>query len=151
MTLRPTTVFIVDDDASARRGLARLVRAAGYNVEPYADASDLLAAVADTHNACLVLDARMPGMDGAELMAELTSRSISMPTIVVTADEDPRTRRGAREMGAVAFFRKPVDGPALLDAIAWALGNVADARRCGEQNPIGGTQKADQLGRPEVT
>ncbi len=66
------------------------------------------------------------------MMTELASRGISMPVIVVTADEDPETRVWARRMGAVAFFRKPVDGPALLDAIAWALGNVADARRCGE-------------------
>ena len=102
------------------------MRVAGHNVEAYADASSFLAAVTGTPNACLVLDARMPGLGGAGLMAELASKGIAMPVIVVTADEDPVTRRRARDMGAVAFFRKPVDGPALLDAIAWALGNAAN-------------------------
>ena len=73
-------------------------------------------------NGCIVLDVRMPGLAGTSLQAELASRGISIPVIIVTADEDPGTRHRARQAGAVAFFRKPVDGPALLDAIAWALG-----------------------------
>ena len=72
-------------------------------------------------NGCIVLDMRMPGLAGSGLQEELASRGISMPVIVVTADEDPGTRHRARQAGAVSFFRKPVDGPALLDAIAWAL------------------------------
>jgi len=63
----------------------------------------------------------MPGLAGISLQAELSSRDISMPVIVITADEDPDTRRRARQAGAAAFFRKPVDGPALLDAIEWAV------------------------------
>jgi FixJ family two-component response regulator len=66
---------------------------------------------------------RMPGLTGSSVLAELASKSFSTPVIVVTADEDPDTRHQARQTGAVAFFRKPVDGPALLDAIAWAVGN----------------------------
>ena len=72
-------------------------------------------------NACIVLDMRMPGLAGISLQAELVSRGISMPVIIVTADEDADTRHRARQAGAVAFFRKPVDGPALLDAIEWAV------------------------------
>jgi FixJ family two-component response regulator len=69
---------------------------------------------------CLVLDARMPGLSGEELQEELKARGIDLPIIVVTADDDPETRRKAQKMGAASFFRKPVDGTALLDAIAWA-------------------------------
>ena len=108
MTTRAATVFIVDDDASARTGLGRLVRAAGYDVKLYADASAFLATVGETPNACIVLDMRMPGLTGVSLQAELASKGISAPVIVVTADEDPDTRHRARETGAVAFFRKPV-------------------------------------------
>ena len=122
MTIRAATVFIVDDDDSARVGLGRLIRVAGYDVKLYADASAFLAVVGETPNACIVLDMRMPGLTGVSLQAELASKDISVPVIVVTADEDPETRHRARQTGAVAFFRKPVDGPALLDAIAWAVG-----------------------------
>jgi two-component system response regulator FixJ len=70
---------------------------------------------------CLVLDARMPGLSGEELQQELKVRGVDLPIIVVTADDDPETCQQALRMRAVAFFRKPVDGTALLDAIRWAL------------------------------
>ena len=123
METRTGTVFIVDDDASARIGLGRLLRVAGYDVKLYSDASAFLAAACETPNACIVLDVRMPGLAGISLQTELASRGIFMPVIIVTADEDSDTRRQAKQAGAVAFFRKPVDGPALLDAIAWAISN----------------------------
>jgi len=122
MTIRTATVFVVDDDASARVGLGRLIQAASYNARLYSDASAFLKEACQTPNACIVLDMRMSGLAGISLQAELTSRGISMPVIIVTADEDPQTRLRARQAGAVAFFRKPVDGPALLDAIEWAVG-----------------------------
>ena len=123
MKTKIKTVFIVDDDASARTGLGRLIRVAGYDVKLFVDASTFLKEVSETSNACVVLDLRMPGSAGLDLQAELTSKGISIPAIIVTADEDPDTRCQAKQAGAVAFFRKPVDGPALLDAIAWAIGN----------------------------
>jgi len=119
--IRTATVFIVDDDASARVGLGRLIKTAGYDARLYADASTFLKEICQTPNACILLDMRMPGLAGISLQAELSSRDISMPVIIVTADEDPDTRRRARQAGAAAFFRKPVDGPALLDAIEWAV------------------------------
>jgi FixJ family two-component response regulator len=123
MMTRTATVFIVDDDASARIGLGRLLRIAGYDVKLYSDASAFLAEVCETPNACIVLDLRMPGVAGVSLQTELSSKGIFMPVIIVTADEDPDTRQQAKQAGAVAFFRKPVDGPALLDAIEWAISN----------------------------
>jgi len=128
MTLKAATVFIVDDDASARAGLTRLVRAAGYEAQSYANASDFLTAVVEMP-ACVVLDMRMPGLGGADVMAELAAKGISLPVIIVTADEEPGMRQRMREKGAVALFRKPVDGPALLDAIAWALESLTTGQR----------------------
>jgi len=68
-----------------------------------------------------VLDARMSGISNEEVLEELKARNIHLPIIVVTGDDDSETRRKAQKMKAAGFFRKPVDGPALLDAINWAL------------------------------
>jgi FixJ family two-component response regulator len=114
-------VFVVDDDPSARRGLTRLLRAAGYDVLDFASANEFLDALDPGASGCLILDARMPGLSSEELWAELEARGTHLPIIFVTADDDPATRLRARKMGAVAFFRKPVDGTALLDAVAWTL------------------------------
>ena len=114
-------VFVVDDDLSARRGLARLLRTAGHEVRAFASAEELLNSLEPEPSGCLVLDARMPGMSGDGLHEELVARDVRLPIIVVTADDDPETRRKAQKMGAAGFFRKPVDGTALLDAIDWVL------------------------------
>ena len=114
-------VFVVDDDPSARRGIARLLRAAGHNVQEYASANEFLDIITTDDSGCLVLDARMPGMSGDELNAELIRRGIDLSIIVVTGDDDPEMKREADKMKAVGFFRKPVDGTALLDAVGWAL------------------------------
>ncbi len=115
-------VFLVDDDRSARSGLARLLRAAGHSVREFASANELLDALEPDLSECvLVLDARMPGLSGEELQAELEARDVDLPVLVVTADDEPATRLQAEKMKAVGFFRKPVDGTALLDAIDWAL------------------------------
>jgi FixJ family two-component response regulator len=114
-------IFIVDDDLSARRGLARLLRTAGYEVRDYASVSEFLGAIGDEAPECLVLDARMPGVSGEDVQSALKKRGVHLPIIVVSGDDDPGTRRLAQILGAVAFFRKPVDGTALLDAVEWAL------------------------------
>ncbi len=116
-----TCVFVVDDDPSARRGLARLLRTAGHDVRDFASANEFLDALDPQVSGCLVLDARMPGLSGEELHQELKGRGVELPIIVVTADDDPEARQRALRMRAAGFFRKPVDGTALLDAIRWAL------------------------------
>ena len=114
-------VFVVDDDPSARNGLARLLRTAGHDARDFASADEFLEALGTEECGCVVLDARMPGISGEELRAELKERCTGLSIIVVTADDDLETRREAEEMEAVGFFRKPVDGTALLDAIDWTL------------------------------
>ena len=114
-------VYVVDDDESARIGLSRLLRAAGYHVHSYASADKFLEAVSDERAGCIVLDARMPGRSGLELAEIFRERYQNIPIIFVTADEDPETKKKAMQMKAAGFFRKPVDGTALLDAIDWVL------------------------------
>jgi len=111
-------VFVVDDDPSARGGLARLVRTAGFSVHEFASAAGFLEALDSLASGCLVLDARM---SGEELRIRLEGRDVPLPVIVVSADDDPDTRQWAQDLHATVFFRKPVDGAALLDAIRWEL------------------------------
>jgi len=115
------TIYLVDDDASARRGLRRLLLAAGYEVNAYALPDELLKSPISDKDACLILDARMPGLSGDALQAELAANGIKLPVIFVTADDDQQTRMKALALKAAGLFRKPVDGSALLDAVAWAL------------------------------
>jgi len=119
--MKPRLVFVVDDDNSARSGMTRLLRTAGHEVRAFASAKEFLDDFDPETFGCMVLDARMPGMSGEELQAELKTRGVRLPIIVVFADDDPETRRAAHRMNAAAFFRKPVDGSALLDAIDWAV------------------------------
>lgn len=114
-------IYLVDDDPSARRGLTRLLLAGGYEVKSYASSDELLKSPVTDKNACIILDTRMPKLSGLELRAELVNKGVDLPVIFITADDNEETRKKARALKATGFFRKPVDGHALLDAIAWAL------------------------------
>ena len=114
-------VFVIDDDQSARNGLARLVRTAGYNVSTYSSANEFLVTLHPNISGCVILDARMPGMSGEDLVAKLMGLGENLSVIFVTADDDPAIKQKAKTMGAAGFFLKPVDGAALLDEIDWAI------------------------------
>ena len=121
-------IFVVDDDHSARRGLARLVHAAGKNVESFASAADFLASGRIDGPGCIVLDFRMPEMTGPELQAELVKSEYSMPIVFLSAHGDVETASAAMKRGAVDFLTKPVDRNGLLDAIRVALARDAENR-----------------------
>jgi len=127
------TVCVVDDDTSARRGLERLLRAAGYRVAAFDSLGGLLESSRPEGSACLVLDATVAGSMEARVHEFCSGKSGRLPVIFVTASDDPKTREMAREIGAVGFFHKPVDGPALLDAIAWALVPGEREKRRGQE------------------
>lgn len=110
-------VFIVDDDLSVRRALKRFVASAGYPVEIYASAQEFLAAVPVYAEGCLILDIRMPGLNGLGLQAQLAVLNYKLPIIFITAFDNPQDRKRAMDAGAVAFLRKPLSDQALLDAL----------------------------------
>ena len=125
-TLKPprsATVFLVDDDASVRKALTRLIKSAGYQVQAFASARDFLEhwATADDGPACLVLDVRMPGLSGLDLQQELQSANAPLPIIFITGHGDIPMSVKAMKHGAVDFLPKPVKDKALLGAIAQAL------------------------------
>ena len=117
-------VFLIDDDPSARNGISRLLRAGGHVVRVFESGDAFLDGLDPDAAGCILLDARMPGISFSDLHAEIQSRGLALPMIFVTADDDPETRSKALALGASGFFRKPVDGTALLDAIEWALSKV---------------------------
>ena len=122
------SVFIIDDDPSARRGLTRLVRAAGMNAESFASAGEFLASGNSDGPGCIVLDVRMPGMTGPELQEELGRSDYCMPIIFVSAHGDVPTAAESMKRGAVNFLTKPVDGDDLQEAIHEALARDAENR-----------------------
>jgi FixJ family two-component response regulator len=113
-------VFVVDADRSARYGLTRLLCTAGHDVSAFGSIDELLGALCPEVSGCLVLDADILE-SGAVLRAEIEKRGAHLEIIAVTAQDDPEVRRRAAELKAVGLFRKPVDGTALRDAIAWAM------------------------------
>ena len=128
---KSVNVYIVDDDPSVRRSLARVVRSANLQATVFATADKFFQSDYETSNSCLVVDAKMPGCGGLDMLSRLRHDRIPIPVIVVTAHDDPETKKAAEEAGAVGFFRKPVDSEALLDAITWAL---RKGREGGTQN-----------------
>lgn len=120
---RPLVVYIVDDDASVRTALSRLMRSAGFVPRAFENPRKFLGEVSTERPACLLLDMTMPQTTGLEVQAQLKERKIALPVIGVSAHDDEGTRRLARELGAQFFLRKPVDDQALFDAIAWVTGS----------------------------
>src|SRR6266446_8519902 len=115
-------VSIVDDDASLRRSLRNLLTSVGFRVETFASADDFLGSVQRETTACLVLDLRMAGMNGLDLLRHLAVTDSRIPVVILTAHGDDEARRQSLEAGAVAFLGKPFRGDALLDAVRTALG-----------------------------
>ncbi len=125
MTTANFTVFLIDDDASVRRSLGRVLSAEGLNWKAFASADEFIAAAPGEARGCVVTDITMPGTTGLELLRQLKNTGSPLPVILLTAYDTEEMRASARQAGAAAFFRKPVDSQALLDAIAWTAGRPA--------------------------
>jgi len=124
-----TLVGIVDDDPSVRKGLARLVRAAGYRVEVFASAREFLARPQQEDPSCLLLDVRMPGLTGPELQEALAIAGRRMSIVFVSGHGDVVGSVKAMKGGAIDFLTKPVDARELLDAIERAVAKAFTAQR----------------------
>lgn len=115
------TVFVVDDDASIRDALSRLMRSVDIHVEVFSSAGQFLSHPVPDTPACLVLDVRLPGFSGLELQQRLTESNSRIPIIFITGHGDiPMTVR-AMKAGAIEFLTKPFRDQELLDAVQLAL------------------------------
>ena len=115
------TVFVIDDDNSVQRALARLLQTADYNIMTFASVDQFLASDKWPADACVIADIRMPGIESKLLPKLLAERGLHYPVIFLTAQDTAENRAAANKAGVAAFFRKPVDDQALIDSIEWAM------------------------------
>lgn len=116
-----TCIAVIDDDASMREALARLLRASGYDVATHASAETFLDDSARHRAALAVVDVQLRGLSGLELLERLRGEASATPVAFITAHDEPGLRARGLAAGAVAWLRKPFPGRALLAAIEAAL------------------------------
>jgi len=120
-------VFVIDDQQAVREALAEMLRVFGHRVEAYPSADDFLRANPRPSPGCIVADVRMPGMDGIELVRELSRRGIDLPVVLISGHADVAMAVAAIKAGAEDFIEKPVDDAHLLAAINRCLARAFDS------------------------
>lgn len=134
------TVFVVDDEAPVRKGLDRLLRAAGFQVAQFSSAQDFLGTIGEAGPGCVILDYHMPGLNGLELLEVLASRGARWPIVFLTGHGDIPAADRAKLGAAVDFLLKPAGQEELLAAVERALARDAQQRaemvRRGEKAEI---------------
>jgi len=127
------TVFLVDDDEAIRHSASFMLRHAGFLVKTFPDGMSFLDQVSSDQDGCILLDVRMPGMDGLAVQGALNQRGITMPVIVLTGHGDVPVAVEAMKGGAIEFLEKPYDKQTLVSAIETAFeqldAQTADDRR----------------------
>jgi two-component system, LuxR family, response regulator FixJ len=120
-------VYIVDDQPAICHALSEMLGVLGYEVETFASAQDFLAAFDPARPGCLVADVRMPGMDGIELMQELSRRSVRLPVVLISGHADVPMAVMAIKAGAEDFIEKPIDDKQLVAAINRCLAQAFES------------------------
>jgi two-component system, LuxR family, response regulator FixJ len=126
------TVTIVDDDPAFRRSMERLLMSAGFATASYASGAALLEALSEIADGCLLVDVRLPGMDGLNLQIKLGAIGFRQPIIMMTGHGDVQTAVQAMKSGARDFIEKPFEDGRLLSAIKLALASRAPVGRDDE-------------------
>jgi len=117
-------IYFVDDDDVYRRSLVRLLASAGYSVESFSSAQSFLDSVPAAHETgVLILDLRMPGMNGFDLQERMNELASKLQIIVITGDAHPADHEHAVNAGAIGFLQKPFEEEALLELIGPAMDN----------------------------
>ena len=129
------TVFLVDDDDAIRHSASFMLRHAGYTVKTYPDGITFLDQIQDTQNGCILLDVRMPGMDGLAVQRILNQRGINMPVIILTGHGDVPVAVEAMKGGAIEFLEKPYEKQALVGAIESAF-DLLETQATGDRRSV---------------
>lgn len=127
MATHLTHVAVVDDDASVRKALARLLSASSFEAMTYGSAREFLKSLKVRRPDCLILDHHMPELTGFDLQRHLIRAGINIPTIFVTGYNEPGLRDRCQSAGAVAFLLKPLKGAILIETIQAATGHAPRA------------------------
>jgi FixJ family two-component response regulator len=120
--LQQALIAIVDDDESVREAMSGLMKALGFVAEAFASAEDFLQSGRLHGTSCLIADIQMPGLTGLQLHARIVASGHAIPTILITAHPDDRTRERAQSAGILGYLVKPFSEDALLGCIRSALG-----------------------------
>lgn len=118
-------IHIVDDEETIRKSTSFLLKTAGYAVEPWSSGTAFLAGVRQAEHGCILLDIRMPEMDGLDVQQALAQRGVSMPVVIMTGHGDVSIAVRAMKAGAVDFLEKPFERASLLSAIEAAFAQIA--------------------------
>ena len=118
---RPCVVAVIDDDESVRESVVGLIESAGYCVTFFRSAEEFLGCAEINTVACMIVDIRLPGISGLELLSSMRGHQRSIPAVCITAHADGNVRRQAIEAGSIAFLSKPFQADVLLDAVRVAL------------------------------
>jgi len=119
--IEPPQIFVVDDDASVRTAIRRLLLPLKMPVRLFASAEEFLSATPVGTKGCLVLDLRLPGMTGQQLQQRVIDQEWKLPIIIVTAHDDDADRDAALRLGAVAYLRKPFDRQQFFTSVHTAV------------------------------
>jgi FixJ family two-component response regulator len=122
-------VFLIDDDASVRKGVTRLLRSARYKSETFESASDFLTRTPHPGPSCVIVDVQMPGLNGIDLQEALIQRRREEQIVFITGHGDISMCAQAMKAGAVDFLPKPFGGSELLQCVERALARSAEQRR----------------------
>jgi len=110
-------IHLVDDDPAVRRSVGFMLKTSGYGVQSYESGTDLLKSAGELEEGCILLDIRMPGMDGLEVQQALQEKGVTLPVIIMTGHGDVGLAVRAMKAGAVDFIEKPFEKEALIAAI----------------------------------
>jgi two-component system response regulator FixJ len=122
-------VHLVDDDEAIRRSASFMLRTSGYLVKTYASGVDLLREIKEIAPGCILLDVRMPAMDGLEVQQALKDRGVLLPVVVMTGHGDVNVAVQAMKAGAVDFIEKPFEKAVLLSAIEEGFARIDESGR----------------------
>ncbi|MGO4676444.1 response regulator transcription factor [Bosea sp. 2YAB26] len=123
------TVYLVDDDSDVREALTLLLKTMGFAAKPFSSAQAFLDRPDPRQDGCVVVDIRMPGVSGLQLLERMATAAVRMPTVVITGHGDVTACRRAFKAGAVDFLTKPVDEQVLLEAIEAGFAQRDDLSR----------------------
>jgi len=126
-------IHIVDDEDSVRRSTGYMLKTSGYAVEAWHSGAAFLKDVRSVEEGCVLLDVRMPGVDGLEVQRLMTERGITMPIIIMTGHGDVSIAVQAMKAGAVDFLEKPFEKVVLIDAIERAFDRIRSAQGTAAQ------------------
>jgi two-component system response regulator FixJ len=145
--LKPHSVYVIDDDRDVRRSLSFMLGAADIRSHPFGSGMDFLEALPDLEPGCILLDLRMPQMDGFQVMEALSETKIDWPVIVMTGHGEVPVAVRAMKMGAVDFIEKPFSEQALLGCFAQAFALLKDRESASRRRRDAHERAASLTGR----